>query len=62
MGFGSYTEDDQEQQDIDTGEIDIQQDTRTEFEGELAFDSGATTTDLLSRLSEIKDEDDDQQE
>ena len=55
MGFGSYTESDHEQQEIDTTEIDIQKDTRTEFEGDMAFDSGANTDDLLSQLCEIKD-------
>lgn len=61
MGFGSYTEDDQEQQDIDTSEIDVQQNARTDFEGEMAFDAGATTADLLTTLSDIK-ADADQQE
>lgn len=41
--------------------IDVQQDGRTEFEGERAFDSGATTTDLPTTLGEIK-HDDEQQE
>lgn len=56
MGFGSYTESDQEQQEMDTIEIDVQKDTRGEFEGDVAFDSGANTDDLLTQLSEIKAE------
>lgn len=61
MGFGSYTESDQEQHEVKTDEIDIQQDDRGEFEGDLAFDAGADTDDLLDQLSDIKD-DGDQQE
>lgn len=60
MGFGSYTESDQEQQEIDTSEIDIQQDDRTEFEGDLAFDPGANTDSLLTQLSDIKGEKEEQ--
>jgi hypothetical protein len=56
MGFGSYDESEQERQEIDTTEIDTQDDTRTEFEGEFAFQSGANNEDLLAQLSEIKDE------
>ena len=54
MGFGSYDESEQERHEIDTSEIDTQDDTRTEFEGELAFQSGANNEDLLAKLSEIK--------
>lgn len=60
MGFGSYDESEQEQQEIDTSDIDLQDDARSEFEGELAFESGANNEDLLAQLSEIKD--DEQQE
>ena len=55
MGFGSYTENDQEQQEMNTSEIDIQEDTRDEFEGDMAFDPGANTDDLITQLGEIKD-------
>jgi hypothetical protein len=55
MGFGSYTESDKERQEMDTTEIDIQEDTRGEFEGDMAFDPGANTDDLISQLGEIKD-------
>lgn len=61
MGFGSYDESEQEQQEVDTIEIEIQTDARTEFTGDLAFDPGANTDDLLTQLREIKD-DENQQE
>lgn len=54
MGFGSYDESEYERQEIDTTEIDTQEDTRTGFEGTVAFESGANNDDLLARLSEIK--------
>jgi len=56
MGCGPYDESEQERQEIDTAGIDAQDDTRTGFEGEFAFQSGANNEDLLDRLSEIKDE------
>lgn len=56
MGFGSYSENEQEQQEINASEIDIQKDTRIEFTGDMAFDPGANTDSLLTQLSEIKDE------
>lgn len=56
MGFGSYDESEQERREIDTREIETQDDTRTEFEGEFAFQSGANNEDLLAKLREIKDE------
>lgn len=61
MGFGSYDENEQEQREIETREIDPQEDTRVEFDGEMAFESGANNADLLAQLSEIKD-DNEQQE
>lgn len=56
MGFGSYDESEQERREVETREIDTQDDTRTEFEGEFAFQSGANNEDLLAQLREIKDE------
>ena len=56
MGFGSYSESEQDRQEIDTSEIDIQKDSRIEFEGAMAFDPGADTDGLLTQLSEIMDE------
>ena len=54
MGFGSYDESEQDHQEVDTSEIDSQDNVRTEFEGELAFESGANNDDLLTQLREIK--------
>lgn len=56
MGFGSYDESEYEQPVIDADEIDTDDETRTDFEGEVAFESGANNDDLLTQLSEIKDE------
>lgn len=61
MGFGSYDESEQERQEISTDEVDVEADPRTEFEGDMAFDPGANTDDLLTRLSEIKDDDEEQE-
>ena len=62
MGFGSYSESEREQQAIDTSEMDIQDETRVEFEGAVAFDPGTNTGGLLTQLNEIKDKANDESE
>lgn len=56
MGFGSYSESDQERQEINFSEIEIQEDSRGGFEGDMAFETGTNTNALLAKLSEIKRE------
>ena len=56
MGFGSYDESEQENQNVDGGEIETGDDTRTEYEGDLEFESEVGTDELLDQLDEIKGE------
>lgn len=57
MGFGSYDESEQENQDYDTdleeNGVDTNENTH---DGSMTFDNGASNDELLSRLEEIKDD------
>lgn len=64
MGFGSYDESEQERQQStegpgDEATVDAHE---NEHEGEMTFDSGASTDDLVSRLQEMKDDPDEDDE
>ncbi|QLG62441.1 DUF5786 family protein [Halorarum salinum] len=64
MGFGSYDESEQERQESgggpgDESTVDAHE---NDHEGEMTFDSGASTDDLVSRLQEMKDDDEDDEE
>ncbi|MCH7662000.1 MAG: death domain-associated protein [Euryarchaeota archaeon] len=57
MGFGSYDESEQENQDYDTDLEDNGVDTnQNTHDGSMTFDNGASNDELLSRLEEIKDD------
>ena len=57
MGFGSYDESEQQDQDIDTdddsGGASIHD---NDHEGEISYETDASTDDLVARLSEMKDD------
>ncbi|MFB6271129.1 MAG: DUF5786 family protein [Halobacterium sp.] len=59
MGFGSYDESEQENQSLDSEDIDADEglDT-TEFEhsGDVNYEIGASNDELLDRLQDIKGE------
>ena len=58
MGFGSYDESEQENQEYD-GDIDENDGVSTSevnHDGEVEFEIGASNDELLDRLSEIKDD------
>ena len=59
MGFGSYDESEQQDQDVDTDDDEAVTVHESDFQGEVEFASDASTDDLVDRLSEIKDEDED---
>lgn len=56
MGFGSYDESEQQNQDVDADEngegVSIHE---NEHDGEINFETGASTDDLINKLSDIKD-------
>jgi hypothetical protein len=57
MGFGSYDESEQENQQFDTDEIDeTEQSTMSSHDGEIRFEyEDASTEDLLEAYEEIRD-------
>lgn len=58
MGFGSYDESEQERQEMDTEEMDEQQDIKTEaqHDGEMEFEMEDTES-ALERLKQMRDDD-----
>lgn len=57
MGFGSYDESEQDNQEIDA-DIDESgvQTGEADHEGEVSYEIGASNDELLDRLKDIKDE------
>jgi len=59
MGFGSYDESEQKDQSVDTDEdsegVAVHE---NDHEGEVTFETDASTDDLVDRLEEIKDSSD----
>ena len=59
MGFGSYDESEQERQELDAAELtdDIsERSDASDHEGDVEFEIGASSDQLLDRLQEIKDD------
>lgn len=59
MGFGSYDESEQDNQNLDA---DIDEDdgvttVENEHDGEVEYEIGASSDELISRLQDIKDGD-----
>ena len=57
MGFGSYDESEQENRDVDADDdaeaVTVHED---DHQGELTFESDASTEELVGRLDEMRDE------
>ncbi|ERH10870.1 MAG: hypothetical protein J07HX64_02649 [halophilic archaeon J07HX64] len=60
MGFGSYDESEQNDQNVDTSEDDAVDVHKSEFEGNVDFDTEATTEELVDKLGDIKEADEDE--
>jgi len=60
MGFGSYDESEQENQEIttDEGETEGVAIHDSDHDGEVSFETGASTDELVGRLADIKDDED----
>ena len=56
MGFGSYDESEQEDQNVDFNEEDGVETTENDHEGEVNFEFTASNDELLDRLEDIKKE------
>jgi hypothetical protein len=57
MGFGSYDESEQKDQNVDTSEDDTVNVHEGDFTGTVEFDTEATTDELVDKLADIKDDD-----
>ena len=55
MGFGSYDESEQQDQNVETDEDDGVAVHENDHDGEVSFDSEASTDELVNRLDDIKD-------
>lgn len=60
MGFGSYDETEQENQNVDANNADNEavEVHETDHDGEVSFESEASTEALVDRLDEMKDDGD----
>ncbi|WP_232703008.1 DUF5786 family protein [Halobacterium wangiae] len=59
MGFGSYDESEQDNQSLDSEDIDTEESLDTgEFEhaGDVSYEIGASNDELLDRLQDIKEQ------
>lgn len=54
MGFGSYDESEQKNQDVDADESDGVSVHENDHEGEVTFETEASTDDLVDQLAEMK--------
>ncbi|SEK26874.1 hypothetical protein SAMN04488691_10156 [Haloferax larsenii] len=56
MGFGSYDESEQSDQNVDFDEEDGVETSESNHEGEVDFEIGASNDELLDKLKDIKEE------
>lgn len=57
MGFGSYDESEQQDQDVNASDEDAVTVHENNYEGAVEFNTDASTDDLLDKLGEIKEAD-----
>lgn len=58
MGFGSYDESEQQDQDVDTDDSDAVSVHKNDHEGDVTFETDASTNDLLDKLDDMQDDGD----
>ena len=56
MGFGSYDESEQQDQNVEASEDEAVNVHESEFEGDVQFETDASTDELMNQLQDIKDE------
>jgi len=57
MSMGAYDEEEHERREQKNTEVDMSvDDDRTDYEGQLTFDSGGSAEDLLDQFEQIKSE------
>jgi hypothetical protein len=57
MGFGSYDESEQQNQEVNADDGDGVNVHENDHEGEVSFETDASTDDLIDQLGEMKDGD-----
>ncbi|MFC6988389.1 DUF5786 family protein [Haloplanus sp. GCM10025708] len=57
MGFGSYDESEQQNQEVNADDSEGVSVHENDHDGEVTFESDASTDDLVDRLADIKDDD-----
>ena len=62
MGFGSYDESEQQDQNVDASEDEAVNVHESEFEGNLEFETDASTDELMNQLEEIKEDEEDEED
>ncbi|EMA10284.1 death domain-associated protein [Haloarcula sp. JP-Z28] len=55
MGFGSYDESEQQDQNVETDEDDGVAVHENDHDGEVSFETEASTDELVNKLDDIKD-------
>jgi hypothetical protein len=60
MGFGSYDESEQKNQEVDTDDSEGVNVHENDHEGEFTFESDASTDDLVDKLADMKGSSDDE--
>ncbi|EMA18706.1 MULTISPECIES: DUF5786 family protein [Haloarcula] len=58
MGFGSYDESEQKDNDVDADDSEGVAVHENDHDGSVSFETEATTSDLVDKLGDMKDEDD----
>ncbi|MEF8973872.1 MAG: DUF5786 family protein [Haloarcula sp.] len=61
MGFGSYDESEQKDNDVDADDSDGVAVHENDHDGSVSFETEATTSDLVDKLGDMKDEDEDEE-
>ncbi|MFT4880760.1 MAG: hypothetical protein ACI9CA_000481 [Natronomonas sp.] len=62
MGFGSYDESEQENQELSTGDEEGVTVEENAHSGDVAFESDASTDELVDQLQDMKDDEDEEEE
>ena len=57
MGFGSYDESEQQDTDVDADGSEGVEVHENDHDGEVSFETDASTEDLVAKLGQMKDED-----
>lgn len=60
MGFGSYDESEQQDQNVETDDDEAVTVHENDHDGAVSFDTDESTEDLVGRLDQMRDDDDEE--